>query len=103
MTQTKGFTIIETILYIALLSGLLSSTYALLFSFSSLISFYSSELEIEKNGNFALQIIESQLINNNPLIIPHISSSTPITYFVTSSSTVSFFIKDHYFSITHAQ
>jgi type II secretory pathway component PulJ len=96
----KGFTLIEAIVYIALLSGIMTSTYSLLFSFSSLISYYSSEIEIETTGSFILQTLESQMKTHTPIVFPTVSSSTQPTQIAIGSTTITFFINNHYFSIT---
>ncbi len=110
MNKTKGFTLIETMLYVSLLSFMLVNSSMTTHSFLEIISKLQQEMNIEKEGMHALQRIEQDIRNNKVITRPITSSTTPVSNFLIENViianelkkvTIHFNIEHHEFSVTH--
>ncbi len=110
MNKTKGFTLIETMLYVSLLSFMLVNSLTTTHSFLEITNKLQQKMNIEKEGTYALQRIEQDIRNNKIITRPFISSTIPISNFLIKNEIIAnkfkkvivrFNIERHEFSVTH--
>ncbi len=107
--QQAGFTLLEVIIYMTLLSFILITTISTLYSVSDANKNTKYHAQIEESGNFILQKLSRQINTGQTITFPTttlnmLPENININYFPISSSTrykaaVSFSIKNHYFNL----
>ncbi len=100
--QTRGFTLIETIIYVSILSSMLLTTYLITYSYINVIKSARRSFEIERAGLYALEVLEYQIDHNLALTLStniEISTTTAINSLNHKQITVKFSIENHDFSL----
>lgn len=103
----KGLTLIETVLYCAIFSILITSSFGIAEIIFQISSESAADARAEKIGSFILNRFEYQINTNSPLVLPSYAktpiSSLTIERLATSSDkeeiNVSFSIDDHQFNL----
>ena len=100
----RGFTLIETIIYMAISTFLCTSLIAFSLSLISVQSSAHQELETEMTGSALLRLVETDIRNNipfDPLVSASSSMIRNFTRMSTSSLTsISFSLDNHEFNLT---
>ncbi len=104
-SHNKGFTLIEVIIYIGLLSLMLGLSYINMYSFIVISHSIEQDAASEAAGTLTLQTFEYQLEAGIPLQAPIVNETTKIDNLsvqkISDMIHISFSINNHDFKLSH--
>ncbi len=87
MKTNKGFTLIETVIYIALLSLLLGTAFTTAFQLMQGTDTLNTKIRVEEEGNFVMRKFSWALTSLDPSISPIVGGSLPCSQTITLKKT----------------
>jgi type II secretory pathway pseudopilin PulG len=100
MINTRGFTLIEMVVYTGITSILMAAVIGFSYQFLDSMSIIQTTASIEETGNFILQKALYDFDHSIPLLPPAVPQALSLTNLIISTSSISFSILDHDFSLT---
>ena len=98
--NTRGFTMVEMVVYIGITSMLMAAAISFSYQFLDSMSAIQTSATSEETGNFVLQKALYDFNHSIPVSPPATPQSFSLTNLIVSTSSISFSILDHDFSLT---